>query len=442
MYKIFQNVYFYPLKKTLVKVSDSKYEGNIDSIIENIPDAEYDDNKGVVYNDVSVKLPSSIQIYPTSNCNLRCKYCFNDSGNIEGRNLDFNKAKVFIEQAVRGLYIQKKTKGVCNPLELNMCGGGEPTYEWKLFQDIVDYAVYLTSKYEIPKKFQLTSNLFISNKEKLDYIIEKFDHVHISTDGSEEIQNYQRPAVGGRPSYPTVSNAIKYVSDGLAKKKALCGLRVTVSGKFVDKMEDIVEFVHSTYPNVRYIQFEPLNWVRKTQRTDDIEPPAVDRYSDSLLKAHKKCEEYNIQMDACFGGVDRILKKGSFCDAVLGHCLMLNYDGDIVNCGEASKDNPQTYKYFLVGHIDDEYKINWFDTPIKEPPKKETCTKCYAWYFCGGGCLHSILEYERNRQFRCALARETIKRTLSEIIEERWSAIGLNVRKQEYEEGNIIVYSW
>lgn len=442
MYEVFKNVFYFPLRKTLVKVSGSNYISEAKQIVDNIPEVDYYDDNGVVYHTNSVKLPCSIQIYPTSNCNLRCKYCFNDCGYVEGRNLNVNKAKSFIYQVIRNLYIIKSINGKCNAFDLTMCGGGEPTYDWTLFTEIVDYAASLVKKYNIPKKFQLTSNLFISNKKNLDYIIENFEHVHISTDGYEEIQNFQRPSFNEKPSYPIVSKAIKYVSEGMSKKNALCGLRATVSSKYVDKMSDIVEFVHEEYPFVKYIQFEPLNWVRKTERVECISPPDVKDFAENLIKAHGLCTKYNINMSSCFGDINYIRKKGSFCDAVLGHCLMLNYDGDILNCSEASNDNKRTYEKFLIGHIDDENHIEWFNTPITEKNCNDKCQKCFAWYTCGGGCLHSVLDYERNRQFRCELSRASVLASLNEVINERYSAVGLSVKKSSYCESNVIVYSW
>lgn len=136
-------------------------------------------------------------------------------------------------------------------------------------------------------------------------------------------------------------------------------------------MSDIVEFVHEEYPFVKYIQFEPLNWVRKTERVECISPPDVKDFAENLIKAHGLCTKYNINMSSCFGGINNIRAKGSFCDAVLGHCLMLNYDGDILNCSEASNDNKRTYEKFLIGHIDDKNRIEWFNTPI---PEKKTTT--------------------------------------------------------------------
>ncbi len=225
MYEVFKNVFYFPLRKTLVKVSGSNYISEAKQIVDNIPEVDYYDDNGVVYHTNSVKLPCSIQIYPTSNCNLRCKYCFNDCGYVEGRNLNVNKAKSFIYQVIRNLYIIKSINGKCNAFDLTMCGGGEPTYDWTLFTEIVDYAASLVKKYNIPKKFQLTSNLFISNKKNLDYIIENFEHVHISTDGYEEIQNFQRPSFNEKPSYPIVSKAIKYVSEGMSKKKRVMWIK-------------------------------------------------------------------------------------------------------------------------------------------------------------------------------------------------------------------------
>jgi biotin synthase-like enzyme len=79
--------------------------------------------------------PTKVTLFPTSNCNLRCTYCYATAGELEIANMEERTAKGSIDFIVNNA-IETKT----NQVMLGFHGGGEPTYRWNLFTSIINYA--------------------------------------------------------------------------------------------------------------------------------------------------------------------------------------------------------------------------------------------------------------------------------------------------------------
>lgn len=445
-YRINNYTYYVPLKRALIVTSQLLDEKKIETILEPLPiDKPYIDTErpeGRVYNEQYSVIPKSIQIYPTSGCNLRCRYCFSDSGNVECRDLALDKIKKFISESFKTVYTAKIVSGRKDHVNIEFCGGGEPTFNWKLFENAVQYIEEMSLKYDIPRQIKLTSNCCNGNSEQLRFIGEHIDHLHISFDGDKEIQDYQRPVANGNGSFDMVYNAVKYLVPLIKGRGGKCSIRATVTGYSVDKMEHLTEFFCQEFPSVDFIQFEPLNWVRKTDRIGDLEAPDVYAYADYYIKACFVGSRYGINVVSSYGEISNVRPREGFCDSVFGYSLILNQDGDIVNCAEASRDNQRTYDKFLVGRLEDDLHFKWFDTPHVTVEDPVACRKCYAWYHCGGGCLHSVLDYEVNRIYRCQLAKEIIRKKIECILNGRFKEIFLNVKEYHNSEFDADIYIW
>lgn len=445
-YKIDDTTYYIPLKRSIITSSQLLDEEKIETILGPFPiDKPYIDTErpeGRIYNEKYSVIPKSIQIYPTSGCNLRCRYCFSDSGNVECRDLSLEKIKKFISECFKTVYTAQIISGRKDHVEIQFCGGGEPTFHWKLFEDAVNYIEDMSSKYNIPRQIKLTSNCCNGNIKQLQFIGEHIDHLHVSFDGDRDVQNFQRPAANDRESFDLVFNAVKYLVPLIKERGGKCSIRATVTGYSVGKMEQLTEFFCREFPKVDFIQFEPLNWVRKTDRVGDLEAPDVGTYADNYIKSCFVGSRYGMEVVSSYGEISNVRPREGFCDSVFGYSLVLNQDGDIVNCAEASRDNQRTYHKFLVGHLDDNLHFEWFDTPHIEVDDSVVCHKCFAWYHCSGGCLHSVLDYEVNRKYRCELAKEIIKRKIECILDGQFSKIFLDAEIYENAEYGARIYMW
>ena len=72
----------------------------------------------------------------------------------------------------------------------------------------------------------------VLNDQQLDWLLEWFDSVTISFDGTEELQNRQRPMADGSASFPLVHRTLKRLND--AGKQF--SIRSTLTASSVEKL--------------------------------------------------------------------------------------------------------------------------------------------------------------------------------------------------------------
>lgn len=71
----------------------------------------------------------SVTIIPTTQCNLRCIYCYSDGG-FDNKDLSFDDAKYVLNNLMNEYNDAKK-------INLYFAGGGEPLLNFSLIKDIV-----------------------------------------------------------------------------------------------------------------------------------------------------------------------------------------------------------------------------------------------------------------------------------------------------------------
>ena len=130
-------------------------------------------------------------IYLSSDCNLRCVYCYASSGE-EHHVISAAKAKTLID------FIADK----CDRLILDFHGGGEPLIHFDLIRELHAYAAATKKLY---RTVLITNGAITTGKaQKLDWIAEHVDNLAISCDGSPEVQNKNRPFANGNGSSAAV----------------------------------------------------------------------------------------------------------------------------------------------------------------------------------------------------------------------------------------------
>lgn len=118
---------------------------------------------------------SSAGICLSFNCNLRCRYCGYSSEENDPNMLQFEDVKVFIRDIVRRRTIKKLITQKDDPLEIELTGGGEPTYNWELFCESIRFIKGLCKENRIPVQLRLTTNGMISENQA-DFVAANIDH--------------------------------------------------------------------------------------------------------------------------------------------------------------------------------------------------------------------------------------------------------------------------
>ncbi len=92
----------------------------------------------------------------TYNCNLRCTYCGYSSSNNSNDKLKQSDIEVFIKDIIKKRTIKKLITKKDEPLVISFTGGGEPTYEWDLLQNVIFFIKSQCEDNNIPLYLKMT----------------------------------------------------------------------------------------------------------------------------------------------------------------------------------------------------------------------------------------------------------------------------------------------
>ena len=412
-----KNIYF-PDQQTIAVLRDNISTSHIDEIKKYIYDKDLNvtQTKNKLRTAFENFSPFTVHIFPTSDCNLRCKYCFSDAGEIRSCKLSKTQIDTILCQGAKSMVMANMvTNQEAPPFEVWFGGGGEPTFEWELFCYTIDRAKFYAEKFNYKVKFGLLTNGTLYEPEKLKYIVDNITYVQISYDGIPYIQNMHRPTAKGENSFLLVDSFVKFIM----RNNKHFALRATVSDISVKYLEDITEFFCTNYPSSSHIHFEPLTITDRSQRMK-FNSPSPSEFIENFLKAMRVGKKYNKSvLTSTMALIDK-RDNDSFCDAMVGDTIMLQPNGYLTTCYEAMPYELDDYSIFKAGAISFDGAIKWNnDRNINQLNlNNDRCKKCYCWDFCKGGC--AIIKYrgEDGYKYRCKVTKQLTLRLLKILSDE------------------------
>ena len=186
----------------------------------------------------------------TYNCNLRCDYCSNSSGDNDTNILTIEDVQVYIKDIIKKSIISRLINKKIKPLNIYFTGGGEPTFRWDLFRESVLFIKEECTKNNIPLFLGLTTN-GVLNDEQIGFISDNVDHIMISYDGLPELQNKNRKSANQQCTTEIVENTIKKLCD----KEVSMNVRTTVWEDDYFKLRRMYDHVFSLVgdnPNAKW----------------------------------------------------------------------------------------------------------------------------------------------------------------------------------------------
>ena len=322
--------------------------------------------------------PYNMGILPTNECNLRCSYCYSETGEKPKQNLSESQIRHFINLLVKNAVLHSKVQNRRVESKLVISGGGEPTFQWDNFKYIVEYFSSTCSKHNVDRKIVLITNGVMSSTNA-DYVIENIDQINLSADGFPDIQNVQRPSVNGKGSFPYVDRFIRKCEE---RGKELL-VRATVLYENFEKMSEICQYFFDHYTNITTLHFEPLFYVGRGGRLGNDHYKMLTQFLDSYIKAYQYVSSQHSDKHLHNSSFSYQLQE-YFCSASLGLNPWLHMDGNILPC----TDHVSEPELVVAKVNEDGISINHsFQKMIYNLDK---CTECFAYYHCGGGCPHNI----------------------------------------------------
>jgi uncharacterized protein len=354
--------------------------------------------------------PTSVTLFLTNRCNLRCTYCYAEAGEFEALEMAPEVYRAAIDLVVRNA-----RRAGC-PAGVGFHGGGEPTMAWRTLTGAVEYA-----RSEVGDKgvsFAIATN-GVMTREKAEYVAANFSMVTLSFDGPRDVQDEQRPLRNGTSSFDAVMTFVEV----LERHGTPFVIRSTVTDCSLARQDELVDFfIDQT--TCRQFHFEPV-FVSGRQRKTVGRSVSSSTFAENFMVAFDQASRRGARLrySAARLGVPFL----SFC-GVAQDPLSVTPDGDVTACFEVCRRGNPLSKSFFFGHYDCEKGRFVIDMERLAQLRsvivvnKPLCDDCIARWSCSGDCPvkmgGNVFDFERPSP-RCDINRAITKGLLVRAVEGR-----------------------
>jgi len=347
-----------------IRVYDSKmkkeyyFNSKESKKITDLLDGEYNliDNK----KENQFSAPLKISMNLTKRCNLRCKQCFSDSGEIKAVELNTEEMfKLFDDMNKYGTFF------IC-------LGGGEPLTRPDLLE-ILEYG----------KKKQLAISVVSNGLLLTQDLINKLNEVELDTfwislDGLEENHEMLR----GKTTFKKTLNSLQLLKDYYKGKTAI---RISLNKYNVNEYKELIKIAEEY--NIDLIRFTPI-----------------------ISFGRAKNEDLTINQDQYIDFLNNIKKAKSKVEIIYPNKpnpqkIWIGTNGFGCHCGkeaiwidEVGNYSPCIFwgdKYILGNIREKSYMDLWKESLITANIKgNKTCENCKNYKVCRGGCrVRALYEF-------------------------------------------------
>ena len=343
-------------------------------------------------------------LHVAHSCNLSCSYCFASQGRYHG-----DRALMSFEVGKRAMDFLIENSGTRRNLEVDFFGG-EPLMNWDVVKQLVEYGRSLEKPNNKKFRFTLTTNGILLNDEILEFVNKEMGNIVLSIDGRKEINDKMRPFRGGQGSYDIIVPKFQKVAE--SRDQMNYYVRGTFTHNNLDFSKDVL---HLADLGFKQISVEPV----VAQPTDDyaireedlpILKEEYDKLAVEMIKRKKEGKAFNFfHFMIDLQGGPCVAKRLSGCGSGTEYLAVTPW-GDLYPCHQFVGNEK-----FLMGNVDtgvvrddirDEFKCcNVY--------AKDKCKKCFAKFYCSGGCAANSYNFHGNindaYDIGCELQRKRIE---------------------------------
>ena len=363
--------------------------------------------------------PTTVTLFLTNGCNLRCTYCYAEAGDFPPLSMPEEIYRAAIDLAVRNALRAGR------PPAVGFHGGGEPTTAWDTLVGAVEYAnsAACDHPFRDPKgnrvHLALATNGVMSPL-KAEYIATTFPMVTLSFDGPEEVHSAQRPFINGRGSFDFVMAFI----ETLRRHQTPFAIRATITENNVSRQVELVDFfVEET--GCDQLHFEPVFLCGRQAETADrnLSSSAFARH---FAKALDRAHHHGVRLRYSAARLGTFL---SFC-GVAQDPFTVTPEGDVTGCYEVCRRDHPLASTFYFGRYEPELKrfIYSVDDLARlralNVHNKAACSECIAKWTCSGDCpvkgVQSEFDYQKLSP-RCRMNQTITKALLAGALKPNGS---------------------
>ncbi len=317
-------------------------------------------------------------------CNLRCKYCFAETGEYRGGRMLMSE-----EVGKAALDFLVEHSGNRHNLEVDLFGG-EPLVNFDVVKAVVDYGRELEKKHNKNINFTITTNGVALDDEKIEYINREMYNVVISIDGRKEIHDMLRKTPNGKGSFDIiVPNAKKLIEQRGDKEYYIRG---TFTSKNLDFLNDVKELESLGFER---ISIEPVvlddsdELALREEHLQRIfkEYEELAKYLNEKRTSGKHIVFFHFMLDMGHGPCLKKRIKG--CGAGVEY-VAVTPNGEIYPCHQFVGETDYKMGSVVTGEFNREIQHSFEECNILT---KKECRECWAKYFCSGGCAANAYKY-------------------------------------------------
>ncbi len=349
--------------------------------------------------------PDSVMLFPTLGCHLRCTYCYSRGGE-QKVNMDREVAEAAIDFVVENA--ASKRLGECS---LEFHGGGEPTWNWPVFQFSLRYLQDKARGQGLKPEVSIATNGILSSQQ-VDWIAENIQKIQVSLDGTADIQNSQRPTAGNGGSFPIVSRTIS----SLLARGVGVAIHSVITERSMGRIPEIVRFFAENFPGAS-VQLEPAFPCGRGLTTGE-RFPSIDLFVKGFIEALEIASSFG--MEVTYSGANpRLTEFREYFCGVTGPNFIVTPTGLVTACNEVAEMGQPFAEYFIYGHLDRQSKRFVFDyEKIRRLRSYNAmghpeCGECFARFYCAGECLIKNLDRSGTSKPSLLNPRCTINRDLT-----------------------------
>ena len=317
-------------------------------------------------------------LHAAHDCNLRCKYCFADTGEFHMN----SRSLLSAETGKRALDWLVAHSGKRRNLEVDFFGG-EPLMNFPVIKEVVAYGRSLEEPNGKLFKFTTTTNAVAMDEEVMDFLNREMDNVVISIDGRKEVHDRMRPTANGKGSYDLIMDKAKRFVTLRGQKRYY--LRGTYTRYNLDFASDVL---HLADEGFEQLSIEPV--VTDPARDYAIREEDLPRVYEEYERLGRKYVEYRangkwfnfFHFMVDLSGGPCLKKRLTGCGSG-NEYVAVTPEGDIYPCHQFVGREGMRMGSVLDGTFDASIQQKFQRNHVLA---KEKCSQCWARFYCSGGC--------------------------------------------------------
>ena len=350
------------------------------------------------------KVIKALCLHVAHTCNLNCSYCFASQGKYHG-----DRALMSFEVGKQAFDFLIANSGTRRNLEVDFFGG-EPSLNFDVVKQLVEYARSIEGKYNKNFRFTYTTNGMILTDEMMEFINKEMHNVVLSLDGRREVNDHFRRDYTGKGSYDTIVPNFKRLVE--SRNNQGYYVRGTYTHNNVDFTNDIIHMADLGFTE---LSMEPVVCPPGDPYalTDEDLPKLFEQYEILAKEMIKRKKEgrpftfYHYMLDLKHGPC--IYKRITGCGSGTEYMAVTPW-GELYPCHQFVGDE----KYSL-GNIWDGVKNTAVQDEFRgcNSYSRPECRDCWAKLYCSGGCAanayHATGSINGVYKYGCELFKKRIE---------------------------------